>query len=187
MLQLTKQGNVSDIFKVPFSPRDPLDTPRGLKDSKRAVQALGTAAVRLRQIAGRLDVPWGELNRLQRGMFDFPGNGATGDDLGVFRVIQYSPWKERRFQAVGGDTFIAVVEFSNPIRARVLLTSGNSSNPHSPHFGDQLGLTSKNQWREPWLTRAEIEKHLEYRTAFYNDGSVGNLPVGKSSDASAAH
>lgn len=187
MLQLTKQGNVSDIFRVPFSPADPLDTPRGLKDATRAVQALGTAAVRLRQIAGRLDVPWGELNRLQRGTFDFPGNGATGDDLGVFRVIQYSPWKERKFQGVGGDTFIAIVEFSNPIKAKVLLTYGNSSNPRSPHFGDQLGLTAGKQWREPWLTRAEIEKHLEYRTAFYSDGRVGNLPVEKSADAAAAH
>jgi acyl-homoserine-lactone acylase len=187
MLQLTRQGNVSDIFKVPFSPQDPLDTPRGLKDPNRAVQALGTAAVRLRQIAGHLDVPWGQLNRLQRGKFDFPGNGATGDDLGVFRVIQYSPWKERKFQGVGGDTFIALVEFSRPIKARVLLVYGNSSNPHSPHFGDQLGFTSKNQWREPWLTRTEIEKHLEERTAFYSDGSVADLPVGKSSDASAPH
>jgi acyl-homoserine-lactone acylase len=175
MLQLTKQSNVSDIFKVPFNPQDPLHTPRGLKDPKRAVQALGTAAVRLRQIAGRLDVRWGELNRLQRGKFDFPGNGATGDDLGVFRVIQYSPWKDRRFQGVGGDTFIAIVEFSNPIKAKVLLTYGNSSNPQSPHFGDQLGLTAKNQWREPWLTRAEVEKHLDHRTNIV------------SADASEAH
>jgi acyl-homoserine-lactone acylase len=126
------------------------------------------------------------LNRLQRGKLDFPGNGATGDDLGVFRVIQYSPWKGRKFQGVGGDTFIAIVEFSNPIKAKVLLTYGNSSEPHSPHFGDQLGLTARKQWREPWLTRAEIERHLEYRTAFYSDGRVGNLPVGKSPDAAAA-
>ncbi len=187
MLQLTKQGNVSDIFKVPFSVRDPLGTPRGLKDPDKAVRALGTAAVRLRQIAGRLDVPWGQLNRLHRGTFDFPGNGATGDDLGVFRVVQYAPWKGREFQGVGGDTFIAIVEFSHPLRAKVLLMYGNSSNPHSPHFGDQLGLASKYQWREPWLTRAEIAKHLENRTAFYSDGSVGNLPGGKSTDASAPH
>jgi acyl-homoserine-lactone acylase len=126
------------------------------------------------------------LNRLQRGRFDFPGNGATGDDLGVLRVIQYSPWKGRKFRGVGGDTFIAIVEFSNPIKAKVLLTYGNSSNPNSPHFGDQLGLTARKQWREPWLTRAEIERHLEYRTTFYGDGRVGNLPVGKSSDAAAA-
>jgi acyl-homoserine-lactone acylase len=174
MLQLTRQGNVSDIFAVPFSVADPLHTPRGLKDPQRAVQALGTAAVRLRQIAGRLDVPWGELNRLHRGKFDFPGNGATGDDLGVFRVVQYSPWEGRKFQGVGGDTFIAVVEFSNPIKAKVLLTYGNSSNPDSPHFGDQLRLTAANRWREPWLTRTEVEKHLDHRTALYGDGRVGN-------------
>ena len=174
MLQFTKQGNVSDIFKVPFSFQDPAHTPRGLKDPAKAVQALGTAAVRLRQIAGRLDVPWGELNRLHRGKFDFPGNGATGDDLGVFRVVQYSPWKDGRFQGVGGDTFIAVVEFTKPIRAKVLLMYGNSSNPHSEHFGDQLGLAARNQWREPWLTRADVQKHLERHTSLYADGSVGD-------------
>jgi acyl-homoserine-lactone acylase len=195
MLQLTRHGNVSEIFRQPFSLKHPLDTPRGLKDPRRAVQALGTAAVRLRQIAGRLDVPWGELNRLHRGMFDFPGNGATGDDLGVFRVIQYSPWKDHEFQAVGGDTFIAIVEFSNPIKAKVLLTYGNSSNPHSPYFGDQLGLTARNRWRKPWLTRAEIEKHLEHRTVFYGNGNVRHLSAGTSAGyltgrlhgASAAH
>jgi hypothetical protein len=79
------------------------------------------------------------------------------------------------------------VEFSHPIRAKVLLMYGNSSNPHSPHFGDQLRLAAKYQWREPWLTRGEIEKHLENRTAFHSDGSVGNPSVGKGTDASAAH
>jgi acyl-homoserine-lactone acylase len=175
MLQLTRDGSVSDIFRQPFSVDQALDTPRGLKDPAGAVRALGTAAVRLRQIAGRLDVPWGDLNRLQRGTYDFPGNGATGDDLGVFRVIQYAPWKGNEFQAVGGDTFIAIVEFSNPIKAKVLLTYGNSSNPHSPHFGDQLGLTARKGWRKPWLTRAEVEKHLEHGTVIYRNGKARHL------------
>ena len=169
MLQSTEHGDISDIFREPFDLRRPLDTPRGLKNPARAAEVLGSAAIRLRQIAGRLDVPWGELNRLHRGKFDFPGNGASGDELGVFRVIEYAPWKYGKFEAVGGDSFIAIVQFSNPIEARVLLPYGNSSNPDSPHFGDQLELMSQKTWRRPWMTRAEIEKHLEARTILVGD------------------
>jgi acyl-homoserine-lactone acylase len=168
-LQYTRQDNV---YAEPFDPKRPLQTPRGFKEPARAVEALGTAARRLRQMARRLDVPWGEINRLRRGNFDFPGNGATGDLLGVFRVIEYIPTKDGKFEPLGGDTFVAAVEFSKPTKAKVILTYGNSSNPASPHFGDQLEMTSKKEWRDAWLTRSEVEKHLEGHTIFHRDGTV---------------
>jgi acyl-homoserine-lactone acylase len=116
-------------------------------------------------------VPWGDLYRLRRGKFDLPGNGA-GDLLGSFRVLEYQPTKDGRFAAIGFDNFIAAVEFSTPIRAKVLLTSGNSSDPDLPHYGDQLVLSAKKQLREAWLTREEIEKHLESHTLFDEGGKV---------------
>jgi acyl-homoserine-lactone acylase len=65
--------------------------------------------------------------------------------------------------AVGGDTFIAVVEFAEPVRAAVLLTYGNASQPGSPHVGDQLDLYARDELRPAWLTRGEIEANLEAR------------------------
>lgn len=173
-LEYTRQAN---IYAEPFDPKRPLDTPRGFRDPGKAAEALGGAARRLKQMSGRLDVPWGEINRLRRGKFDFPGNGATGDLLGVFRVIEYIPAKDGKFEPLSGDTFVAAVEFSRPVRAKVILTYGNSSNPDSPHFGDQLEMTSKKEWRDAWLTRAEVEKHLEGRTTFNNDGTITNESI----------
>src|SRR5260370_11807411 len=115
--------------------------------------------------AGRLDVVGGELYRLRRGKIDLPSNGA-GDLLGTFRIIDDKPDKDGRFASQGGDTFIAAVEFSTPIRAKVLLTYGNSSDPNSPHYGDQLVLSAKKQLRDAWLTRSEVEQHLGQRTLF---------------------
>jgi acyl-homoserine-lactone acylase len=65
--------------------------------------------------------------------------------------------------STGGDSYVAAVEFSNPVRARVLLTYGNATQPGSPHVGDQMELFSKKQLRPAWRKRAEIEANLESR------------------------
>ena len=85
-----------------------------------------------------------------------PASGGP-NGLGNFRVIDYEPDKSRHFVAVGGDSFIAAVEFSTPLKASVLLTYGNSSDPKSPHFGDQLELYSKNQLRPALLSLQDVK------------------------------
>jgi len=155
--------NGDGLFSQPFDLQHPLETPRGLKDPKAAVAALIAAASDLQKSGASLDISWGEVNRLQRGKFDFPGNGGP-DELGIFRVINYKPENTAHFVSMGGDSFIAAVEFASPLRARVLLTYGNSTDPASAHFGDQLELSSRKEWRTPWLTRGEVEHHLEERT-----------------------
>ena len=74
--------------------------------------------------------------------------------------------KDGHFEAFDGDTFIAAVEFGDPIRAKVLLTYGNSSDPASAHFGDQLDLASKKQLRDAWITREAVERNQEEHTVF---------------------
>jgi acyl-homoserine-lactone acylase len=155
---------------VPFDPAHPLDTPRGLRDPAKALEQLEVAAREVESTYGALDVPWGQVFRLRRGNFDFPGNGATGG-LGVFRVIEYAPDQDGHFRSAGGDSFIAIVEFSKPLKASVLLTYGNSSDPNSPHYGDQLELASKKQLRTAWLERKDIEAHLAHRSVLHTDDS----------------
>ncbi|MCG8457486.1 MAG: penicillin acylase family protein, partial [Holophagales bacterium] len=53
--------------------------------------------------------------------------------------------------------------FSDPVRAEVLLSYGNSSQPGSAHVGDQLELLSRQELRPVWRERAEIEQHLQER------------------------
>ncbi len=85
------------------------------------------------------------------------------DPFGVFRVSGFVKADDDRFDTVFGTTYVAAVEFTTPVRARVLLTYGNSSQPGSPHVGDQLPLFARGETREAWLTRADVEAHLASR------------------------
>jgi acyl-homoserine-lactone acylase len=157
---------LSDLFAVPWDPADPLHTPAGLKDPASAVRALIVAAGRAKTMTGRLDPAWGDLARLHGGGHDLPANGFPGDPCGCFRALDFDvsalPAGERT-HAVGGDSFIAVVEFADPIRARVLLAYGNASQPGSPHAWDQLPLSARGELRPAWRERSEIEANLETR------------------------
>ncbi|HEY9815023.1 MAG TPA: penicillin acylase family protein, partial [Candidatus Obscuribacterales bacterium] len=65
--------------------------------------------------------------------------------------------------AIGGDSFIALVEFSSPLQAKVLTAYGNSSQPNSPHAGDQVELFAQQTLRTAWRSRSEIQAHTETR------------------------
>ena len=77
-----------------------------------------------------------------------------------------APFVDGKAEINHGDTFYAVVEFSNPIHAEALLGYGNWSKPGSKHVEDQLPLFSKKQMRPVWKTRAQIEANLESRKKF---------------------
>lgn len=166
-----------DFFAAGFDPSKPLETPRGLKDTATAVSVLLEAKAAIEQHGWAIDAPWGELRRFHRGKFDLPGNGGSDypwvlRGLGVFRNIAFAPAADGHYDANGGDSFVAAVEFSKPLKARVLMTYGNTSDPSSPHFGDQLPLTAHKEWREPWMKPEEIRQHLEMITSFSADGTA---------------
>jgi len=149
-------------FTSGWSEKSPTDTPRGLANAKSAVTTLATSATKVLAKGVPLDIAWGEVFRLKRGSIDLPASGGPGD-LGIFRVLTFLPSQGGRFAPIAGDTYIAAVEFSDPVRAKVLNTYGNSSQPNSPHNGDQLRLYAKNELRPALRTRAEILDNLELR------------------------
>jgi acyl-homoserine-lactone acylase len=156
-------------FATAWSDDDPRATPDGLADPEAAAAALGRAAEAVEGRHGALDVAWGGVYRLRRNGHDHPAGGAPGS-FGVFRVVNYMPGEDGVPTAGGGDSWISVVEFADPLRARVLLTYGNASQPGSPHNGDQLSLFAQDRLRTPWRTRREIERHLELREALEPPG-----------------
>jgi len=158
-------GYKAEGFATPYDLARPLDTPAGLADPKAAAAALDAAAEHTLAVYGALDAPWGQSMRIRLGDKDLPASGGPGR-LGVFDVIDFGPPKDSRRAANFGDSFIAVVSFDRPTRARALMTYGNASQPGSPHISDQAPLLAKHELREVWRTRAEIEAHLESREAY---------------------
>ena len=154
---------VGDLFYAqPFDSAQPLTTPRGLADVPLALLALHDAVSELQTTVGVLDVAWGDIARLRRDEIDLPGNGA-GTALGVFREIVYEPDEDGKFKSFSGDTYIALVEFSQPVRAQVLTTYGNATQSNTFSIGDQLHLAAKQQLRPAWRTLEEIEANLALR------------------------
>lgn len=155
----------SNWFATRWDRNSPLTTPNGLANPTEAVKVLGAAATTVKLLYGALDVPWGEVVRLRYGQQDLPASGGPGL-FGIFQVIDIAPAAGGRFQQVAGDTYIAAIEFSNPVRAKVLMTYGNATQPGSPHIADQLPLYLRNELRSVWRTREQIEGHLESRKVF---------------------
>jgi acyl-homoserine-lactone acylase len=149
----------------PYDMAQPLTTPSGLADPAAAAAALDAAARDVIQWTGALDTPWGQVMRIRRGGVEAPASGAPGR-LGVFDVLDFGKMVNGVRPANFGDSFIAIVSFDGPTRAKVLMTYGNSSQPGSPHVDDQAPLLARHDLREAWRTRAEVLAHLEHRDDF---------------------
>jgi acyl-homoserine-lactone acylase len=146
-------------FAKTWDPADPLNTPDGFSDPVRAVRKFEEAIAEVEALYGALDVPWGAVYRLQRGDYDFPANGGP-EVHGVFRVTGFEKGDGGIQRAGSGDTYTAVVEFGDRVRARGSLSYGNSSDPDSPHYGDQLELYAGKSLRDILFYDEDLEGHV---------------------------
>jgi acyl-homoserine-lactone acylase len=151
------------LFAIPWDETAPLTTPDGLADPEAAVTALKTAATQVLENYGALDISWGEVFRLQSDSVDLPANGGPGG-LGIFRTLNFSALENGQFQAVDGDSFVAAIEFSNPVRAQALTSYGNATQPNMMQNADQLTLMAQKKLRPVWRSRQDILAHLRSRT-----------------------
>ena len=66
-----------------------------------------------------------------------------------------------------GNSFVAVVEFGDRIKAKSILAGGISGDLNSPHFDDQALMYSKGVFKDVLFYREDIEKNAERS---YNPG-----------------
>lgn len=115
---------------------------------KRQVEALARAVDKLTEDFGTWETPWGEINRFQRlsgdiaGRFDdkepslpvaFASSGFGS--LAAFGATTFPGTK--KMYGTRGNSFIAVVEFGEKVKAKSSLAGGVSGNPESPFFMNQ--------------------------------------------------
>lgn len=157
-----EETDFDTLFSKPWQENFPLTTPDGLANPQQAVATLLAVATKIEQDYGAIDVPWGEVFRLNYGNVDLPANGGPGD-FGIFRVVNFAPRSDsKHFQGFDGDSFVAAIEFSQPVKAMALTTYGNSTQPNS-NSSEQLKLFSQKQLRPVWHLRPEVEAHLKER------------------------
>lgn len=151
------QGTTNErTFAVLWSKEAPTSTPRGLADTARALTALRAVVPLVRQRYGRLDVPWGEVNRVRVGGKDVPVGGCGGD-LGCFRVLQFANQPDGKRAASGGDGWVLAVEFGDTPKAYSVLAYGESNLPGSPYNGDQGELFARGELKRVAFTAAEVD------------------------------
>ena len=150
------------LYKKKWSPKAPLTPPSGLRSKRAAVSALIKAAKKVKKAYGALDVPWGDVYRVRYAGKDLPASVAPGN-VGSFRVGWFQPDKDGRNALIGGNSFVAAVEFGDTPKARGILTYGNTTDPTSPFYGNQLELFSKGELREIYFTRAALEANAVQR------------------------
>ena len=141
-----------------WSLEKPNTTPDGIANPERAVALLEQAATEMDTKYGKLDVPWGDYYRINYNGKNLPANGIDGS-LGVFRVAWPARADENNMYVGGGDSWVGVIEFGNQVKAKVLLSYGNSTQKDSPHNGDQLELFSKKELRNAWFTKEDVKEN----------------------------
>ena len=166
----THREEVDQPFAVVWDPNRPIETPTGLSEPALAVRHFEEAVTWTRETYGREDVGWGEVHRIRLGDIDLPADGSSGG-YGLFRVVQFGEAKDGtrvvgRIEpdgplVGGGDGWIFVVEFSEPIRAYSLLAHGQTTDLASPHSTDQVSLYANHELKRAWFTEEEIQANLE--------------------------
>jgi acyl-homoserine-lactone acylase len=152
-------GNIyyQTFYTNKWSLEAPLSTPSGIADPAAAVAALAKAATAMKKVYGALDVPWGEFVRVRYAGQDHPASVGPGV-MGAFRVGFLGRADDTGIvPVVGGNSFVAAVEFGDTIRAQGILGAGNTTEPQNESYGNQLELHEKGQFRDILFYRDDVE------------------------------
>ncbi len=118
-----------------------------------------SVAHELKQVYGRIDVPWAEVNRLHRGNLDL-GLGGGPD---VLHAV-YGQFADGHVTGESGDCYVLLVTWdaNGKVHSRSIHQFGSATlDEKSPHYADQSPLFVKCQMKPVWLDEAEIRAHLE--------------------------
>jgi acyl-homoserine-lactone acylase len=136
------------------------------------LQALVEGSARLEEDFGTWRTPWGEINRFQRLTGDIRQNfnddepstpvGFTSSRYGSLASFGARRYPEtKRFYGTSGNSFVAVVEFGDRVRAKAVTAGGLSNDPSSPHFNDQAERYATGNLREVYFYPNQLDGHIE--------------------------
>src|SRR3989442_8597314 len=142
----------------------------GSATPEQRLQALAAASDRLAADFGTRKTPWGDINRFQRLTGDIvqPFNDAAPSIPVGFTSSRWGSLASfgartnrgtKRMYGNTGNSFVAVVEFGDTVRARAITAGGQSGDPKSPHFSDQAVRYSTGDLREVYFYRPQVESH----------------------------
>ena len=124
----------------------------------------------LEKMFGHWRVAWGDINRYQRNENSTNANfddekwslpvglaSASWGSLPSFNGRRFSNTKKR--YGVSGNSFIAAVEFGEKVKAKTIITGGESFDPASKHFTDQAEMFVTGRFKDIYFYREDVMKH----------------------------
>ena len=136
------------------------------------LKALATASDQLAKDFGTWRTPWGQVNRFQRltdelaPKFTDAGESipigfvpSAWGSLAAFVGRQYPGTK--RWYGNYGNSFVAVVEFGDKVRARGVTAGGENGDSKSPHFNDEAQRYAEGNLREIYFYPEQMKGHTQ--------------------------
>ena len=133
------------------------------------LEVFNTVVAQLQEDFGTSQIEWAEVNRYQR--IDGAIRQAFNDSLPSVGIghasgrwgalaaygARYSN-NTKKIYGTRGNSFVAVVEFGEKVRAKSLLAGGQSGDPKSRHFDDQIELYAEGLFKEIPYYREDVLK-----------------------------
>jgi len=123
----------------------------------------------LQKSYGAWKIKWSDINRYQR-----PADGATFDDnasslpvgltssaFGQLPSFVSRTMNTKKRYGYSGNSFIAAVEFGTRIKAKTIITGGQSFDPASKHYTDQAGMYIEGKFKDVLFYKKDVLKHPE--------------------------
>ena len=136
------------------------------------LESLAAAADKLTADFGKWQTPWGDITRFQRNdanivqKFDDakPSTpvmfaSARWGSLASFGARAYPGTK--KWYGTSGNSFVAVIEFGDQVKAKAVTAGGLNSVPGSKHFNDQADRYATGNLRDVYFYKAQLEGHTE--------------------------
>jgi acyl-homoserine lactone acylase PvdQ len=136
------------------------------------LQSLAAASDKLAADFGKWQTPWGDINRFQRANGDIvqkfddskpsiPVGFASSrwGSLASFGAKAYPGTK--KWYGTSGNSFVAVIEFGDSVRARAVSAGGESGDPASKHFLDGAERYATGNLREVYFYPNHLKEHTE--------------------------
>lgn len=148
-------SQIPNKWKVPLDPTDPVHTPNGVAPGALPAMftALKNAASLLQSLNIPLDGRLGDYQGETRNGVRTPPHGGVGDIDGSYNSLRMSTgltatgYNNVYNNVYRGTSYVPTVTFDDagPV-AQATLVYGQSTDPKSPYYADQLGPYSRKAW-----------------------------------------
>lgn len=133
---------------------------------------------KLKNDFGSWKTPWGEVNRYQRLNGDIrqpfddekpsiPIGFASGSWGALAAYGARYDNNTKKIYGTRGNSFVAVVEFGEKVKAKTMLAGGQSGDPDSPHFNDQAQRYANMEFKDAAYYKEDVLKRAR---ATYSPG-----------------